>query len=65
MRTIKYRVVLKVGYYESWFEFEEAKDATKFATEALQHMVSTEDTKKTGSIIMQIVDTKEENEEVE
>lgn len=62
---IKYRVVLKVGYYESWFEFNGAKDATNFATEALQHMVSTEDTTKKESIILQVVNTEAEHEEVE
>lgn len=62
---IKYRVILKVGYYESLYEFENAEDAAKFATSALQHMVSTEDTDKRTFVNMQVVDIEAEKQEVE
>ena len=43
---MKFRVVLKISYYEAHFDFDSADEATKFATTALTHGVATEDTKK-------------------
>lgn len=62
---IKYRVVLKVGYQEAWFEFETAKDATKFAEVALTNMVTNEDNKKKTHINLQVVDVEAEKREEE
>lgn len=64
MTEIIYRVILKVGYCEAFFEFESVEDAAAFARVALKHMVSNEDTKKKSSITMFIVDpTGEERED--
>ena len=59
-----YRVIIKVGYYEAYFEFNESEKACEFATTALAHMTSNEDTKKKSSIALEIVDPAlEESEE--
>ena len=54
--NIKYRVILKVGYYETYFEFESSDQACNFAANALSHMVTSEDTKKKTSINIQVID---------
>ena len=64
MKTI-YRVILRVGYCESHFEFEGVNEASEFAKTALYHMVDSEDTKKKTSIVMQIVDVEAEKKEKE
>lgn len=38
-----YRVKLKIGYYERWFEFETSEDAIGFAEAILVHQVPAED----------------------
>ena len=60
---IVYRVILKVGYNEAYFEFESAGEATDFATNALKHSTSCDDTKKKFKIMMAIVDAENEEEE--
>lgn len=62
---IKYRVVLKVGYNEAWFEFDEMEKACVFATEALTHMIDNEDGKRRTYINMQVVDTSQQKDEDE
>ena len=65
---IIYRVVIKVGYYSAYFEFDTPEKACRFATSALTHNVSNEDTSKKSSITLEIVDSEleaKENEEVE
>ena len=57
---IKYRAVIKVGYCEAWFEFENVEEACKFAGTALTHMVLNEDNKKKESINIWLVDTEGE-----
>lgn len=60
-----YRVILKVGYYSAYFEFKSSKDACDFASAALGHMVSNEDTDKASFISMQVVDVEAEKKESE
>lgn len=40
-----YRVILKVGYYENWFDFDTIGDAGIFAKSVLMHNVPNEDRK--------------------
>lgn len=54
--NIKYRVIIKVGYNEAWFEFDSADQACGFATNAISHMVECEDTRKKTTITIQVVD---------
>jgi len=61
--NILYRVILKVGYYESWFEFTNSLDAMDFATAAMKHMVSNEDTKRKTYITVHVVNKDLEDEE--
>ena len=60
---IKYRVILKVGYNEAWFEFENAVEAINFATIALQSMVANEDTNKKTKITIEVINPNVEEEE--
>jgi hypothetical protein len=60
---IKYRVVIKVSYNEAWFEFDSADQACGFATNALTHMVSNEDCRKSAKIRIEAVDIEAEKEE--
>ena len=53
---IKYRVIIKVGYYATWFDFDSADQACNFATSALTHMVPNEDNSKKTSINIQVID---------
>ena len=63
---IKYRVILKVSYYEVWFEFENAVEAMNFATVALQSMVANDDiNRKKTKITIQIINPDAEEEEEE
>jgi len=61
---MKYRVILKVNYYEAWFEFETIEEAGEFAKTILIHQVDNEDNKKKSTIRIQVIDTSiEESEE--
>ena len=60
-----YRVILKVGYYNTWFEFKSSKEACDFASAALAHMVSNDDTDKATFVSMQLVDVEAEKKESE
>lgn len=63
-----YRVVINVGYYTAYFDFDTPKKACRFATSALTHSVSNEDTSKKSSITLEIIEAEfeaEENEEAE
>lgn len=40
---MKYRVRVKVGYHERWFEFNKAAEAMKFAETILDHQIESED----------------------
>lgn len=41
---MKYRVVLKVGYHEAWFDFDSMVAAGDFATAVLIHQTGIDDT---------------------
>jgi hypothetical protein len=56
-----YRVILKVSYYERWFEFESAKEAADFAEIILRHSVVNEDnTEKPMYVTIRVVDKEAE-----
>ena len=38
-----YRVILKVGYYERWFDFNDRNEAGRFAETILNHDTPDED----------------------
>jgi len=65
MNEVIYRVILKVGYCDAFFEFESVEDAAAFARVALKHMVSNEDTKKKSKIILEIISPIDEESEDE
>jgi len=65
MNNIIYRVILKVGYNEAWFEFDDSGIAINFASDALRYMVTCDDTKKKYYISIQIVDADAEKKESE
>lgn len=62
---IKYRTIIKIGYYEAWYEFDDAEDAVTFAKTLLEHQVDNEDSKKKTRITLQVVDTEAEKMESE
>ena len=62
---MKYRVILKVGYNEAWFEFNEIQDAGEFAKSILMYHVDCEDTKRKSSVRIDMIDTTIESEEDE
>lgn len=53
---MKYRLILKVGYSEIWFEFDTITEAGAFAESILVHQVENEYTKKKSFITIQVVD---------
>ena len=59
----KYRVIIRVGYQEAFFDFDVAADAAGLARTLLEHSVASEDTKKQTSIIMCVTDVNAEDEE--
>lgn len=62
-----YRVILKIGYYENWFDFDDITDAAKFAETVLEHQRANEDRKiLRAEIVLKVIDpTKENNDEEE
>ena len=63
---IKYRVIIKVSYYEAWFDFESIEDAGEFAKIALMHNVPSKDSREFEGIRIEVVNTdKEESKEEE
>lgn len=62
---MKYRVIIKVGYNEAWFEFDTPVEACNFATEAISKQVKNEDTRKTNHIRIEVVDPTVQVEEDE
>jgi len=61
--NIKYRVIIKVSYHAAWFEFDSADQACGFATNAISHMVNSEDQKKKSYITIQVVDADAKDED--
>lgn len=62
-----YRVILKIGYYENWFDFDNINEAAVFAKTVLIHQTVNEDRKVLRSeVVMKVIDpTKENNNEEE
>ena len=57
---MKYRVVLKVSYYERWFEFDNINKAANFAADLLRHNVESNDNCKLTEVVMYVVNTEAE-----
>lgn len=59
-----YRVIMKVSYMQAHFDFENGEDAMRFAIQAIEHSVPSEDVKKSVGVVVRKVDpTKDEEEE--
>lgn len=58
---IVYRVMLKIGYYERWFEFKDSLEAFSFAGTALNHSVKSEDNEKMVKVVVELVDQEQED----
>lgn len=62
-----YRVVLKISYYENWYDFTSLAEAGAFAEAVLTHAVQNEDMEKTPTYVtmkvMKILDPSEVEEE--
>lgn len=52
---MKYRVILKVNYYEAWFEFDTVEEAGEFAKTILTHQVESEDNKRKSMIRLEVI----------
>ena len=60
---MKYRVVLRVSYYERWFEFDNINKAATFAADILKYNVPNEDhSDKLTEVKMYVVDVEAEAE---
>ena len=62
MRII-YRVIIRINWYDAFFEFDDMEKACSFANSALTHMVDSKDTQRKSSITVLIVDVDKEAEE--
>lgn len=62
---MKYRVIIKINYYEVWYEFDKAEDSVNFAVQCLEHQVECEDTKRKSHIRIEVINPaiKAEDEE--
>ena len=52
-----YRVILKVGYNEAWFDFDTIEEAGEFAKTILVHQTENEDSKRRSVIRLEVIDT--------
>ena len=60
----KYRIILRFGYYDRWFEFDNINVATQFAKDVLKYGVPNEDCPdREFSIRMDIINIEAEIEE--
>lgn len=57
-----YRVILKIGYYENWFDFKTGEDAVEFACSALKHHSPNEDQHELLTIAVHIMKKEKEEE---
>ncbi len=55
-----YRVKLKVGYYERWFDFNERRNATDFAELAVTSNVPNENNEKLEAVSIEVRPCEEE-----
>lgn len=62
---MKYRVIVKIGYNEAWFDFDDMQDAGKFAEAVLVHQVPNEDTRRKTSVSIRVMSDGEETEDEE
>lgn len=60
---MKYRVILKVGYSNAWFDFDNLNDAGEFAKVALTHSIGNDDTHKYVDVSIKCVNPETEKEE--
>lgn len=60
-----FRVTLKVGYNRAFFDFNSAQDAGEFASNALAHSVSSEDTDKETYVAIKVMNDNDSDEEDE
>lgn len=51
-----YRVILKISYYEAWFDFDNVEEAAGFVAIAMAHQVENEDTQKKKSVRIEVID---------
>ena len=66
MKNIVYRVILKVSWRETYFEFDSMEQACNFATTALEHSAGNDDdTKNSSLIVIRVVDLEAERIEKE
>ena len=62
---MKYRVILKIGYYENWFEFDDVLDASKFARTVIESNVPNDDSQnKRTEVIIKVIETADTDDEV-
>lgn len=52
---MKYRVIVKIGYHEAWFDFEGIQAAGEFAKTVLIHQTENEDTPKKASVTIRVI----------
>lgn len=62
---MKYRVILKVGYNEAWFDFDTIEEAGEFAKTILVHQTESPDSRKKSVVRIDVVnpEAEEENED--
>lgn len=62
-----YRVIVKLSYYENWYDFHSIEEAGRFAETVLTHAVPNEDREKNPTYVtmkvMKILDPSEVEEE--
>lgn len=58
-----YRVVLKVSYCDTYFDFTNIVDAGNFAEQILTHQVASEDTEKAPSVKIIVIGENDDNME--
>lgn len=59
-----FRVVIKVGYYETWYEFESMSEAGTFAQTVLTHQADNEDTTRKLSVRIDVIANEKGEEDV-
>lgn len=61
---IKYRVILRIGYYEAVYEFDTVEEAGGFASTALLHQIPSEDNRSAPAYVtIRAVNIEKEKEE--
>lgn len=61
-----YRVILCIGYYENWFDFDNVSEAAKFAETVMEHQKVNNDIKERRvSVTIKVIDSsiKKEDED--